>query len=164
MADGQTNRAGHPMRTSPGRLNSGRSANAEPTSPSDQTPATIFGQATALTGTGLGGSGGRGTPGDVTQVSDQTKQSITGQTVDHGQTTLDGSKGASPQSGGETVTYTDQFAHVGGSANSAVTARVDIGKGTEAANPYGTSTLPGIAGNQPTDTGVGRGHASAHRP
>lgn len=151
-------------RPDPGRLNSGRGRNAEPTSPSDQAPSTIFGQNTALTSTGLGGSSGRKTSSEPTTPNDETVQDITGHRESHSETTLDGTSGASPGSGGETVTYTDQFAHVGGSANSTVTAQLSIETGTEAANPYGTSTLPGIAGNMPKDTGLGRGHARVRHP
>jgi hypothetical protein len=141
----------------PGRLNSGRGTNAEPTSPSDQTPATIFGQNTALGGTGLPGSTGRKTTSEPTEANDETVQSFTGHRETHDQTTLAGSTGASASKGGESVTYTDPFAQVGGSANANVTAQLNVSTGTEAANPYGTSTLVGIQGNQPTHTGLGHG-------
>lgn len=153
-------RAGQPQRQSPARKNSGRGANAEPTSPSNQAPATIFGQPTALGGTGLPGSAGAGTPGDVTQESDQTLQSFTGHREAHSQTTLEGSPGASPGSGGESVTYTDPFGVIGG-VNRDVTVQGAVSGNddwTQGAAKYATGpALPGIAGNRPTDTGLGHG-------
>lgn len=149
-------RSGQPQRQSPARKNSGRGTNAEPTSPSNQAPSEIFGASTGLGGTGLGGSAGRGTPGDVTQVSDQTLNSLTGRKENHADTTLEGSAGSHPASGGESITYTDPFGVAGG-VNRDVTTQGDVATWTEASNAYGSSTMPGVAGNQPTHTGLGHG-------
>lgn len=152
-----------PDRTSPALKNSGRAANAEPTSPSDQTPAEIFGAPTALSSTGLNGSAGAGTPGDVTQVSDQSHDRISGQGSDHSQTTLDGSTGASVPTGGPAVTYTDIFANMG--SRSLDGARVQAQGQIDGSNDWtqGSAkydhgpTLPGLEGHRPTSTGVGEG-------
>jgi hypothetical protein len=151
------------MRQSPARKNSGRMANAEPTSPSDQTPDQIFGANTALSGTGLpGSSGAHAAPGsDMTEVNDETYEGISGHHETHDLTSLAGTPGASSRGGGETITYTDPFAHIGGvvrdvTAHGAVSGNDDW---TQGAGKYATGpALPGIEGNRPTDTGLGRGH------
>lgn len=151
-----------PDRTSPARKNSGRGANAEPTSPSDQTPSTIFGANTALDSTGLAGSDGRGTPGDVTQVSDQTHESITHE--DSGHSPLTGSAGAGIPTGGSSVTYTDLFAIQGADSLEGATrtaqGQIDGNNDwTQSAAKYATGpTLPGLEGNRPTSTGLTEGH------
>jgi hypothetical protein len=161
VQDGQNpGRMGQPARQAPARKNSGRGVNSEPTIPSDPTPATIFGANTALGGTGLPGTAGSRTPGDVTQVSDQTYEGISGQTVEHSQTTLDGTPGAQPARGGESVTYTDPFGVIGGvNRDVTVQAHVDGDEDwTQGSAKYATGpTLPGLAGNRPTSSGLGHG-------
>lgn len=153
-------RGQQPARQAPARKNQGRGVNAEPTSPSDQTPSEIFGANTALGGTGLPGSAGARTPGDVTQVSDQAYEGISGQDVAHSQTTLEGTPGASLARGGESVTYTDPFGILGG-VNRDVTVQGAVDGSddwTQSSAKYDHGpTLPGIQGNRPTSTGLGHG-------
>lgn len=156
-----------PQRNSPARKNSGRGSNAEPTSPSNQTPSEIFGASTALGTTGLGGSAGPGAPGDVTQESDQTHERISG--ANSGTSVLAGSAGAgNGPDGGDSVTYTDPLAWQStnmGSRNATVSGAVDGNDDwTQGAGKYATGpTLPGIEGNRPTSTGVGPGHVKTRR-
>jgi hypothetical protein len=162
-----------PGKAAPARKNAGRGANAEPTSPSDQTPSEIFGAPTDLGSTGLGGSSGfHGSPAsDVTETSDQTF--IGSLDADyhesHSETTLDGSTGIHAPTGGSNVQYTDPFAFMGyGSAAGMATAQGQIdgdNDWTQAAGKYATGpTLPGIEGNRPTSTGLGEGHVRTERP
>lgn len=166
MASAQNGRnpaSGPPARQQPARKNSGRATNPDPTFSSDQVPSTIFGQNTALTSTGLGGSAMDHTPNGVTEVSDQS-EGLFGHTESHGETSLDGTSGSGSGKGGQTVTYTDPFAYLGGVVRD-VTTTLNVETGTEASNVYGSGPqLPGIAGNMPSHTGLGHGSAREMHP
>jgi hypothetical protein len=161
--------SGRPQRTSPARKNSGRGINAEPTSPSDQTPNTFLAGIRAdNVHTGLPGTSGYKPSPEVTEESDELSASISGKDVKHSETTLDGSAGATPASGGETVNYTNPLTIQAGNDAGAWVAHGDVSgtnDWTQAANKHQTGpALPGLgAAARSPETGVGQGHLGRNR-
>jgi hypothetical protein len=162
-------RAGRPMREEPGRKYNGRASSGDPTNEPGQPATSVFGLS-APTSTGLGGSAGSstGSSTDVTMYDGQLEQSITGLSgAAVTSSGLNGVTGASPGSGGTSVTYTDPFGFIGGVNRSVQTSgTIDgVGDWTQANRDgyAGGPTLPILQNNRPTSTGLGAGHVSTHR-
>jgi hypothetical protein len=162
-------RSPRPSRTSPSRVRNGRAApGTDPTNMPGQPENEVFGQRNPNT-TGAPGSRGasRGGP-DVTMYDGQLEQSFTGlKGAQVTSTGAPGSQGASPRGGGETVTYTDTFAHLSpGYLGSSTTGQIG-GEGDWTqfgeANGFSGRTLPILENNRPTTTGAGQGHVRTHR-
>lgn len=158
-------RTGVPARQEPSPKRHGRGEpGLDPTEQLGQTDATIFGMPTGIKSTGMKGSdhGGSTSPADVTlhpgQLEDDlghsSEQFIT-------KTGMPGSAGASPQSGGESIRYTDPWALIGGVDRDNEVSGTVSGPGDwttwGADNGFSGPTLPGLENNRPTDSGVGHG-------
>jgi hypothetical protein len=161
-------RTGVPERQSPSPKRSGRASGADPTTQEGQTPSTVFGQPTGISSSGMKGSSDFKAPSDVTleagQLDDDLGHSSEQFVKNSG---MPGSEGASPQGGGgEHITYTDPYAIIGGVERTNETSGATSGPGDWTTwgddNGFSGPTLPGLENNRPTDSGVGRGHASAH--
>lgn len=166
-----TNNGSNPGRTgTPGRQveasgparNGRQSAGLDPTNQLGQTDPTIFGFPTHIDSSGMAGSTDFKMPSDVTleagQLDDDLGHSSEQFVKDSG---MPGSPGAVHPTGGETVTYTDPWAMIGGvTREQTVQGQID-GPGDwttwGADNGFQGPTLPGLENNRPTDSGMGHG-------
>lgn len=162
-------RTGQPARQSPAPARQGRAdAGIDPTNQEGQTPSELPGGVHSSYHTGLSGTtGAHGEAADVTQQPGQLDEGFSGigpsVTADTG---LSGTTGGHPAHGGETVTYTDPWGVIGG-VNRDVSTTLNIGgdeDSTKFIDGYSPGqSLPGLEGNRPTDTGVGRTKPRVHR-
>jgi|SRR5579859_3787365 len=155
------------MATAKDGMNPGRTSQPQRQSPAkgikqdvQETPGDIFGFAQSYS-TGLNGSAGASGGADVTNMPGQMVPGLMGVTeqedTDSG---LHGSMGAGSHNGGESVTYTDPFAYLGGVTREQTVQGQVSGDGdwTQGAAKYADGpTLPALEGNRPTESGVGRG-------
>jgi hypothetical protein len=162
-------RTGTPARQDPRPARQGRAEGLDPTNQNGQLPSDIFGMPTHLDSTGLGGSGSsEGEPSDVTLNKGQLDEvfSHTGPNVNT-HTGVAGSEGAHNGSGGDSVTYTDPWAIIGGvTREQHVSGHVNGPGDWTQANDEGYSggpNLPVLENNRPTSTGLGSGHVSSHK-
>lgn len=161
---------GQPARQGVSRDRQGNgSGGSEPTA-WDETPADLFGVRQSYS-TGLAGSAGaqHSASVDVTNEPGQLEDGgLSSTTVaENTESGLSGSTGASPARGGETVTYTDPWAVIGGvTRDNTVQGEISgVNDWTKCIDGYSPGqSLPGLENNRPTDTGVGSGHARTELP
>jgi hypothetical protein len=147
-----------------GPARNGRQASGvDPTVQEGQTPSTIFGLPTGIASSGMKGTSDNKTPADVTleagQLDDDLGHSSEQFIKNSG---MPGSEGSTHPTGGESVTYTDPFAVIGGVTREHTVQGTTSGPGdwTTWGDDNGLSgpTLPGLENNRPTDSGIGHGH------
>lgn len=157
-------RTGQPARQNPAPARQGRAdAGIDPTNQEGQTPATLPGGFSSHYSTGLAGTKGASTSegADVTNRPGQLDEGISGIGADVvADSGLHGTTGGHPAHGGETVTYTDPYGVIGG-VNRDVSVQMNIGgpeDSTKQIDGYSPGpSLPGLEGNRPVDTGLGKG-------
>lgn len=172
VSDGQNpGRSSTPQRQpSSGAKRQGRGESGiDPTNQLGQTPSEIFGFPQHYS-TGAPGSSGGSADADVTIEAGQLDDGLAGVTREEITSTgLHGSQGAAANGGGGTsVRYTDPFGYQGNVHREAHASGNLDGPGdwttSGADNGFSGPTLPGLEGNRPTDTGVGKGHVGVKHP
>jgi len=169
VSDGQNpGRSATPQRQSPAPARSGHGGPSDPTNQLGQTPADIFGFSQTYSTGAPGTTGASGPDADVTIQAGQLDEGLSGVTGEELTSTgLHGSQGATHQSGGESVRYTDPFGYMGNDHRDSHASMAVNGSGDSTTwgddNGFSGPTLPVLEGNRPTETGIGHGHASKHK-
>lgn len=169
VSDGQNpGRSATPQRQSPAPARSGHGAGTDPTNQLGQTPSEIFGFHQTYSTGAPGTQGATGPDADVTIQAGQLEEGLSGVSGEEITSTgLHGSQGATHQSGGESVRYTDPFGYMGNDHRDSHASLAVNGPGDSTTwgddNGFAGPTLPVLEGNRPTSTGIGQGHISNHR-
>jgi hypothetical protein len=135
----------------------------DPTNQLGQTPSTIFGMDTGIKDTGAPGSSDFKMPSDVTLEAGQLDDDLGHSSEQFVKSSgAPGSEGSTHPTGGESVTYTDPWAMIGGVTREQHVQGATSGPGDWTTwgedNGFSGPSLPGLENNRPTDSGAGHGH------